>query len=342
MTERESILDHDAIQHFVSDVLKKFLPNARYASAGYFGPAEATRASQIYMDLADSNEINVGSQYFYNRKYSFIHYTSIHALLNIIKEKKIRLYNLCGMDDKEEFQVPLNYSNKQLTDYKIKEIKRRIFCFSMCQTELETKEDSLPQWRSYAQDGQGIGIVFSFNKAFAKDWVHFMLSKVFYQTKNLDTFLKIENLYNDFKKKYELTISNFDEMFYKYFAFHKSKIYSSEKEVRLIYCEGFHDYNEPPIKVDVNKNNKKTSYIELELEWSWDEKAKEFILKQGIEPKNIRPVVLIDKIIFGYRLDNSTKWDLAEICNEHLKQFRRKPVIEDSSLFRYFKGKPRT
>ena len=339
MNDRESILDHEAIEHFVSDVLKQFLPNARYSSAGYFGPAEATRASQISMDLADSNEINVGSQYFYNSKYSFIHYTSIHSLLNILKEKKIRLYNLCGMDDKEEFEIPLNYSNKKLTDYEIKEIKKRIFCFSMCQNELETREDSLPQWRSYAQDGHGVGIVFSFDKSFAKDWVHFMLSKVFYHAKNLDTFFKIENLYNEFKAKYDLTISNFDEMFYKYFAFHKSKIYSSEKEVRLIYCQGFHHYNEPPIKIDFNRNNKKTSYIELELEWSWDEKTKQFILKQGIEPKNIRPIVSLDKIIFGYRLNNSAKWDLADVCNEHLKQFSKKPAIEESSLLPHFKDK---
>jgi len=340
MTNRESILDHEAIDHFVSDVLKQFLPNARYASAGYFGPAEATRASQINMDLADSNGINVGSQYFYNRKYSFIHYTSVQVLLNILKEKKIRLYNLYGMDDKEEFEIPLNYSNKKLTDYEIKEIKKRIFCFSMCQTKLETKEESLPQWRSYAQDGQGVGIVFSFDKAFAKDWVHFMLSKVYYHAKSLDTFLKIEDLYNDFKLKYDLTITNFDEMFYKYFAFHKSKIYSSEKEVRLIYFQGFHHHNEPSIKADVNRSNKKTSYIELELEWSWDEKTKEFIQKQGIEPKNVRPIVSIDKIVFGYRLSNSTKWDLVEVCNEHLKKFTRKPVIEDSTLLSHFKDKP--
>lgn len=340
MNNTESIIDRDAIDHFVSDVLKQFLPNARYASAGYFGPAEATRASQISMGLADSNQINVGSQYFYNRKYSFIHYTSIQALLNILKEKNIRLYNLCGMDDKEEFEIPLKYSSKRLTDYEVKEIKKRIFCFSMCQTDLETKEDSLTHWRSYAQDGQGVGIVFSFNKSFAKDWVHFMLSKVFYHAKSLETFLKIEALYNEYKVKYDLTISNFDEMFYKYFAFHKSKIYSSEREVRLIYCQGFNHYNQPPIKVDFNRNNKKTSYIELELEWSWDEKTIKNILEQGIEPKNIRPIVSLDKIFFGYRLSNSAKWDLAEVCNEHLKQFTKKPLIEDSSLFTHFKDKP--
>lgn len=340
MHHTESILDHEAIDYFISNVLKPFLPNARYASAGYFGPAESTRASQINMDLAYSNEINVGSKYFYNGKYSFVHYTSIPSLLSILKDKKIRLYNLFGMDDKEEFEIPLNYSNKKLSDYEIKEIKKRIFCFSMCQTEIERKEESLPQWRSYAQDGQGVGIVFSFNKKNANDWVHFMLSKVYYHTKSLDTFLQVENLYNEFRTKYDLTISNFDEIFYRYFAFHKSRIYNSEKEVRLIYCQGFHQYNEPQIKVDVTRTNKKTSYVELDLEWSWDEKTKEFITKQGIEPKNVRPIVTIDKIIFGYRLSNAAKWDLSEVCHEHLKSFTKKPIIENSTLVSHFKNKP--
>lgn len=340
MSKSDSILDHEAIEHFLTEVLKHFLPNAQYKSAGYFGSADATRASHINMDLADSNEINVGSNYFYTKKYSFLHYTSVQALLNILKEKKIRLYNLCGMDDKEEFEIPLNYSQQKLTKFDIREIKKRIFCFSMCQTELEAKEESLPQWRNYAQDGQGVCIELSFNKTFAKEWVHFMLSKVYYHEKSLDTFVKMEALYNEFKVKYDLTITNFDEMFYKYFAFHKSKIYSSEKEVRLLYCQGFHYYDEPPIKFDVTRSNKKTSYIELDLEWTWDEETKNFIKSQGIEPTNIRPIVSIDKIIFGYRLSNEAKRDIADVCHSHCSSFKSKPAIEDSTLTPHFKDKP--
>ncbi len=340
MNHSKSILDHEAINFFITNVLKPFLPNARYASAGSFESAETTRASFIHMFLADSNEINVNSKYFYNGKYSFIHYTSIQSLLSILKDKKIRLYNLNGMDDKEEFEIPLNHSNKKLSDYDINEIKKRIFCFSMCQIDLESKENSLPQWRSYAQDGQGVGIVFSFNKRYAHDWVHFMLSKVYYNTKSLDTFLQVENLYNEFRVKYDLTISNFDEMFYKYFAFHKSKIYSSEQEVRLLYCQGFRRYDEPQIKIDVTRANKKTSYIELDLEWNWDAKTKEFIVNQGIEPKNVRPIITIDKILFGYRLSNAAKWDLSEVCHELLTNFTKKPIIEDSRLLSHFKEKP--
>ena len=329
----ESILDDNAIDCFFSEVLKGLLPKGRHQSASYFGPAEATRAGQINLDLSDSNEINEDSDYFYTKKYSFIHYTSFSNLLSILKEKKIRLYNLCGMDDIEEFEVPLGKISHVLSDYEVNEIKQKIFCFSMCETEIEYKKDSLPLWRSYAQDGYGVGIVFTFNKRFAKKWIHAMLSKVYYDPKHLDKFRKIELLYKKFKEKHKLAISNFDEMFYKYFAFHKSLIYKSEKEVRLVYCEGFHSYNKPTIKLDVTRRYKKTSYIELDLEWELPNSLKQ------IGATNIRPIIRIDKILFGYRLSNGTKWDLADVCNSYLANFKNKPQIIDSPLSGHFNKK---
>jgi len=330
---KESIIDDKAIDLFFTTVLKGVLPKGRQQSARYFGPAESTRASEINLDLSDSNEINEASDYFYRKKYSFIHYTSFFNLLNILKEKKIRLYNLYGMDDKEEFELPLKTSSQKLSDYQIKEIKKKIFCFSMCETDLEFKEESLPLWRNYAQDGKGIAIVLTFNKRYAKDWLHTMLSKVYYDKKHLEKFLKAESLYADFKSKHKLSISNFDEMFYKYYAFHKSSIYKSEKEVRLIYCEGFHSYNEPPIKYDVNSRYKKTSYIELDLEWEMPERFR----NQNF--RNIRPIISIDKIIFGYRLANDAKWEIADVFNTHLRQFKNKPEIINSPLFNHFNEK---
>lgn len=337
MNENESIFDENAINHFYTDVLKHFLPNARHKSLSHFGSPNTKRASNIGFDLADSNDINLKSDYFYTKKYSFIHYTSIPVLLNIIKEKKIRLYNLHGMDDKEEFEVSLKYLPKDLSDYDVSEIKKNIFCLSMCEEDLEEKSQSLANWRNYGLDGNGVGILISFNKRFAKDWVHFLLSKVYYDEKYLRKFIKINNNYSSFRTEYNLSFNNFDEIFYKYFAFHKSNIYSSEKEVRLLYCQGFESFQKPPVKYDINRRNEKTSYIELEIEWEWDKKTKEFITKQGIIPKLVRPVITIDKIILGYRLSNKAKWDIAEVLQASATNFKKKFKIEDSQLFEHFK-----
>ena len=331
MASRRSMIDNDLIEVFFSTVLKHILPKARYQSAGYFGPAEATRAGAISLQLSDFNEINEGSNYFYTNKYSFLHSTSVYTLLNIIKEKKIRLYNLCGMDDKEEFELSLRASAQKLSKYEIDEIKKRIFCFSMCEKDLEFKEESLPLWRSYAQDGNGVGLVFTFRKRYAKDWLHTMLSKVYYDKKHLEKFAKAESFYNEFRSVHGLSISNFDEMFYKYYSFHKSPIYKSEREVRLIYSEGFHSFDEPPVKYDITSRLKKTSYVELDLEWEMPP------IFRDRNFRNLRPYITLDNIILGYRLGtNSAKWDLVDVIHTHSSKFKQKPEILDSPLLKHF------
>ena len=339
MNEPESIFDQNAIKHFYEDVLRQLLPNGRHKSLSHFGSPETKRASNIDFDLANSNDINFGSDYFYTKKYTFIHYTSIPVLLNIIKEKKIRLYNLHGMDDKEEFDVSLKYLPNNLSNFDIAEIKKNIFCLSMCEEDLEKKAQSLAQWRNYGQDGNGVGIIISFNRRSAKDWVHFMLSKVFYDEKHLTKFVKINNDYKVFKAKNNLALNNFDELFYKYFAFHKSSIYSSEKEVRLLYCQGFESFQKPPIKYDINRRHEKTSYIELELEWEWNKKMKEQLIKQGHTPKLIRPVIKLEKIVLGYRLSNKAKCDIANVLQASSSSFKKRFLIEDSPLFEHFKSR---
>jgi len=339
METGEDIFDRDAVIAFYKDVLNNLLPNARHQALRFFGAAEAKRASHIDLDLISTNELNRGSAYFYKKQYSFIHYTTLPVLLNIIKEKKIRLYNLNGMDDQEEFVVPLKHLNKKISDYEIDEIKKRIFCFSMCEADLESKEQTLPMWRSYAQDGQGVGVVFSMNKRFAKDWVHSMLSKVYYDPRHLQKFIKAQELYKSFTSKYNLHINNFDEMFYRYFAFHKNKIYSNEKEVRLIYCEGFGSLDLPNVHVDITKKNSKTTFVELDLEWEWGEEKRKWILSQKIEPKNVRPIIFMDKIFFGYRISNNAKYEIADVIMENAKNYKHKPKIVNSSLQEYFEFK---
>jgi hypothetical protein len=336
MKIQETIFDENAIKHFYKDVLHQLLPKARHQSIGFFGPAEATRAGDVRIDLADSNEINLDSPYFYTKPYTFIHYTSVQSLMHILRSKKLRLYNLEGMDDKQEFVVPLKYLSKNLSAYQIGEIKKRIFCLSLCETSLEDKMQSLSAWREYGDKGNGVGIVLSFEEKYSKQWVYFMLSKIHYANTAHRKFQAIDKMYNEFKVKHNLTVNSFDNILYKYFAFHKHNMYKVEKEVRLIYCQGLSHYDEPSAHVDINRKNEKTSFIELELEWDWDEKTREFIIKKGITPHMVRPVISIDKIIFGYHIANNAKYEIAEVIHELTKDFKKKPEIVDSKLKEQF------
>lgn len=336
MKTRKTIFDEKAIKHFYKDVLHHLLPNARHQSIGFFGPAEVTRASDVRIDIADSNEINIGSPYFYDKPYKFIHYTSVPSLINILRTKKLRLYNLQGMDDKLEFAVPLNRLHNKLSEYEIHEIKNKMFCLSMCEASIEDKSQSLSAWNEYGNKGNGVGIVLSFNEAYINEWVFFMLSKVLYTATAHNKFKAIEQRYNDFKIKHKLNINNFDSILHKYFAFHKHNIYKAEKEVRLLYCQGLSYTDKPPVHYDVNKKNEKTSYIELELEWDWEQKKREFIIKQGITPSMVKPVISIDKIIYGFRLGKDAKYEIAEVIHELTKDFKKKPEIVDSKLKEQF------
>jgi hypothetical protein len=332
MKIQETIFDGSAIKHFYKDVLHKLLPNARHQSIGFFGPAETTRAGDIRIDLADSNEVNIDSPYFYTKPYKFIHYTSVQALMHILRSKKLRMYNLHGMDDKQEFIVPLKYLNKNLSEYQIGEIKKKVFCLSLCETSLEEKNESLSAWREYGNQGKGVGIVLSFDEKYAKEWVYFMLSKIHYANSAHRKFQAIDKMYNVFKEKYNLTVNSFDNILYKYFAFHKHHMYKVEKEVRLIYCQGLSYVDEPPAHVDVNKMNEKTSFIELELEWDWDEKTRKFIKDQGISPHMVRPIISIDKIILGYQITNNAKYEIAGTIEDLAKNYKKRPHVIDCKL----------
>ena len=90
-------------------------------------------------------------------------------------------------------------------------------------------------------------------------------------------------------------------------------MYKVEKEVWLIYCQGLSHYDEPPSHVDVNRKNEKTSFIELDLEWEQD-----------------------DKIIFGYRIANNAKYEIAELIQELTKDYKRNPDIVNSKLQEQF------
>jgi hypothetical protein len=332
MKSSKSIFDENAIKHFYKDVLHQLLPKARHQSIGYFGPAEATRAGDVRIDLADSNEVNIDSPYFYTKSYIFIHYTSVQALIHILRSKKLRLYNLNGMDDKQEFVVPLKYLSKNLSEYEIGEIRKRIFCLSLCETSLEDKSQSLSAWREYGENGNGVGIVLSFEEKYTKEWVYFMLSKIQYANTAHRKFQAIDKMYNEFKVKYNLIINTFDNILYKYFAFHKHNMYKVEKEVRLVYCQGLSHYDKPPAYLDVNRKNEKTSFIELELEWDWDDKMRDLVIKQGITPQMVRPVISIDKIILGYRIANRAKYEIAEVIQELTKDYKKKPDIVNCKL----------
>jgi hypothetical protein len=174
--------------------------------------------------------------------------------------------------------------------------------------------------------------VFSFNKNEASSWVHYMLSQVHYSEKRLQIFKEVAQLYQIFKAKWQMSITEFDRMFYKYYSFHKNKIYTDEREVRLLYNTGFDRYDRATVEFDVNRNGEMTSYIELPIEWAWPAEKRAFHKSQGYKLPNVVPIVKLEKIVFGYRLDNKVKWNTCDVLRELFKKYKHSPTMIESTL----------
>lgn len=66
------------------------------------------------------------------------------------------------------------------------------------------------------------------------------------------------------------------------YACHKSNIYKSEAEIRLLYCQDFRSYEEPRTKI--NMSNEYTNYVELDIECKsdWGEGTKAMLQKYSL------------------------------------------------------------
>lgn len=335
-SKRKSALDNEKIDLFISEVVRKYLlPNARFSGSSAMGAAGAEKFNYANVDLSDSFANYRKSNYYFDGDYKFIHYTSVPKLLSIIREKKIRLYDLRAMDDKDEFDFGHKVLNKK-SSYLVEEAKQRIFCLSMCKYELEENEKSLNMWRQFGLDGYGIGIVLDFTKLHRSKWIHYILSQVHYGDQSLKKLYKTCEVYADFSKKYNFNIENFGEFLYKLFCFHKQNIYKDEKEVRLVYNSDLRALQPSKGIADLNGKLQKTTYHELELEWDGWKKFTGNLQQYQERVKTIYPYVAIDKIIFGYRISKSNKWNIVDTVSAFKSNYNNFPTFENSTLFKYF------
>lgn len=333
----KSGLDTEKINLYMSEVLKKkyLLPNARYAGLSALGPAAVEKFRHANIELADTFDIYRGSKYYYDGRYKFIHYTSIPKLISIIREKKLRMYDLRGMDDKDEFGFAYK-SVLRDSKFFVERIKPKVFCLSMCQFEVEEKKKSLNLWRQFGADGYGAGIVLEFNKRYRNEWLRYMLSKMHYGDKPLEKLRVAKEAYELFKKEHQFNVQNADQHFYKLFCFHKQSLYKDEMEVRFLYNEGFSDWEQSPKLSDLNGKMKLTSYHELEIE---DERntVQHPLYKNFGEPfRRLYPYVTIKAVLLGYRISDDNAKEIREAIDSYLFNYKHKPTITHTKLREHF------
>ncbi|MBK7853981.1 MAG: hypothetical protein IPJ79_02925 [Bacteroidetes bacterium] len=143
----ETTIDTTFTNAALKIVQDNLIPNASYAAVMRNFDAinqGTTKASTAQADLAHNFGMYKGSPYYYSDSRKLIHFTSNQKLISILRDKKIRLYSLAGMDDNDEFLCSYkNILGKPVDDYFSNEIKKMIYCLSLCDYNHEGTEKSL-------------------------------------------------------------------------------------------------------------------------------------------------------------------------------------------------------
>ncbi|NOZ35677.1 MAG: DUF2971 domain-containing protein [Chlorobi bacterium] len=276
------------------------------------------------------------SPYFY-KKTSVVHFSNFFAINSILNEKSIRLYNLYNLNDPREFTFASKIFN--LKDEKIKDAKSNQFIISFCERViLKEFSNQFNMWRLYGQNGKGIAIVFSIANDPAK-WIDFHISKVIYGSDLRQKFFKLLKLINQLNK----SKPHIDIDFGKLYAFHKSKLFEFEKEVRILYDNrkmrtGMTNFSIsfnnqhifPNIKSDLFKlleNKQNIQCLKLPL-----------YTNNGSRFDDKIPLLKIEQIIIGYNFEKGVREiqeSLGDLCSNNLGY---KPIIKQTSLTKSYWG----
>lgn len=224
----------EKIKKYFEEVIRPFFPNCelKRATPEFIEGIYVMFGTILQFEPINANLTN--SQYYYDKDLEFIHYTSMTNCLNIIREQSFRMYNLHSMDDKYELKYASeNQAFSFVTEEQIKKWKENVYTLSMCEIEVEENEKSFELWRNYGQNGNGAGIVFSFDKTNQQTWREYYLSKIHYSKKLIDD---ITNAHFDFHKKDSgyCILGDYEELLFNLCCFHKPPIYSFEQEIRLL------------------------------------------------------------------------------------------------------------
>lgn len=286
------------IEKFKNEVLKLF-PGLDTSCIKYSSLTSGLeKLLEAHFLIPPENKNLINCPYFYNKK-SAVHFSSIPALISILQEKAIRLYNLHNLNDPREFTFSSRLFG--LDDDLVEDARDNIFLISLCERHILSEvKNEFNLWRLYGKDGKGIVIVFSiFNNPI--DWRDFHISEVFYGTTRREIFKELIELVNNFNKTDpKITID-----FGKLIPFHKSRLFELEKEVRLIY-----DRREKRagIKNRTLRNQEKIVFplIQSDLLKIIEKKDKVRYLKIPLyvndnnETEPWIPILKIEQIIVGY------------------------------------------
>lgn len=196
--------------------------------------------SNFKFKIPDQMEELNGTKYYCSET-KLLHFTSLEALLSIINDSSIRMYNLWNSSYEQEYTHAAEIFDRiyeiigQKGETRVKIAKTYSFISSFTSSENYL---SPYHWANYGNNNKGVAIEFEINPEY-QTWYKFILSKTFYDKRN--DFDALFTAWHNFQS--QVAIPNnctYDIDMNWLLSLYKNKTYSPEQERRLyLYSDGF-------------------------------------------------------------------------------------------------------
>lgn len=299
------------------------------------------KENKFYIKISDHNYTLHGTDYYYDEDLTFVHFTNIFAFQDIIRQKKIRLYNLHNLNDPQELIYAFKYVEPNIKKYE--NARTNLHVFSMCEKTIINNEDYIKDefnlWRLYGDNGKGVAISFKILNN-PKKWTGYHLSKVHYNEE------KLRHLKSIYDKIISFVNNKADIVFDlgKLLCFNKSPLFDNEKEVRLLYDEREFDSLQKESKINLKDERFTITKRKFDLSRLLENKYFISYIELPIYPNKVSdkiPLLKIDKVYLGYKYDISRIPFLArdEYRFTLYRELGYSPEITTSKLSNYFNKK---
>lgn len=197
--------------------------------------------SNFKFKIPDQMEELNGTKYYCSET-KLLHFTSLEALLSIINDSSIRMYNLWNSSDEQEYTHAAEIFDRiyeiigQRGETRIKLSKSHSFISSFTSSENYL---SSYHWENYGNHYKGVAIEFEINPDYIT-WYRFILSKTFYDKQN--DFDALFKAWHNFQAQVAIPKNcTYDIDMNWLLSLYKNKTYSPEQERRLyLYSDGFY------------------------------------------------------------------------------------------------------
>jgi hypothetical protein len=315
---------HKKIDLFLDTVIKQVFPNARFAFKSMFGTPDV--APNYFNGILSPENIFKDTLYEYKGNGKFIHFTSLLSLNSILDKGWLRMSEFRNLIDQNE----LLYASKVFSDNSLftpergtlNNIKENIFCLSACEANSETKTDSY-LWEVYADNGNGVYIEYEFSEP---QPVHHIFGKVRYGDDELAQLRYLKTLFETFRNtNKDFSPENILELILEAQAFHKAKIYSSEKEVRLLLRvdkQKYDEHHDLRIYQDINSKQEIRYFSKLFLKGRHPLVNNESIEKFGLNSiLKLTPQIEIKNIVLGFNIAIEKKIEIMHFLQKVKKMY---------------------